>query len=78
MGLFVFEVYNVQVIMLIHLQCYCFFCNISILAEGDNPITSPYLVHGFITGTLYTKVDHSVGQSPAHVELQGQIVHPLK
>ena len=36
-----------------------------------------YLIHGFITGTLYAHVDHGVGQGTAHVELQWQVVHTL-
>ena len=30
-----------------------------------------------IAGALNTEVDHGVGEGPAHVELQGQIVHTL-
>lgn len=37
----------------------------------------PDLVDGFIAGVLQPQVDHGVLQRPAHVELQGQIVHPL-
>lgn len=36
-----------------------------------------YLVDGFITGVLQPQVDHGVLESPAHVELQRQIIHPL-
>lgn len=35
------------------------------------------LVDGFVAGVLQTQVDHGVLQCSAHVELQGQIVHPL-
>lgn len=35
------------------------------------------LVDGFIAGVLQPEVDHSVLEGPAHVELQGQIIHPL-
>lgn len=36
-----------------------------------------HLVDGFIAGVLQPQVDHGVLQRPAHVELQGQIIHPL-
>lgn len=36
------------------------------------------LVDGFVAGVLQAQVDHGVLQRPAHVELQGQIVHPLE
>ena len=36
-----------------------------------------YLVHGLVAGALDAEVDHGVGEGPAHVELQGQVVHPL-
>ena len=36
-----------------------------------------YLVHSLITSPLYAEVDHCVGQGPAHVELQGQVVDSL-
>ena len=36
-----------------------------------------YLVHGFIAGSLNAEVDHGVGEAPAHVELQGEVVHTL-
>ena len=37
-----------------------------------------HLVHGLVTSTLDPKVDHRVGQAAAHVELQGEVVHPLR
>ncbi len=36
-----------------------------------------YLIEGFVAGTLDSKVDHGVGEGATHVELQGQVVHPL-
>ena len=35
------------------------------------------LVHGLVAGALDAEVDHGVGEGPAHVELQGQVVHTL-
>ena len=40
-------------------------------------ITNTDLVHGLVTGALDAEVDHSVGQAPAHVELQAEVVHAL-
>lgn len=37
-----------------------------------------YLVDGLITGVLQAQVDHSVLQRSAHVELQRQIINPLR
>ena len=37
-----------------------------------------YLVHGLVTGALDAEVDHGVGQAPAHVELQAEVVHALR
>lgn len=37
----------------------------------------PHLVCGFITGVLQGQVNHGVLQSPAHVELQGEVVDTL-
>lgn len=36
------------------------------------------LIEGLIAGALNAQVHHGVGQGPAHVKLQGQIVHSLK
>lgn len=36
------------------------------------------LIEGLITGALNAQVHHGVGQGPAHVKLQGQIVHSLQ
>ena len=36
------------------------------------------LVHGLVAGALDAEVDHGVGEGPAHVELQGQVVHTLR
>lgn len=36
------------------------------------------LIKGLIAGTLNAQVHHGVGQGPAHVKLQGQIVHSLQ
>ena len=35
------------------------------------------LVHGLVTGALDAEVDHGVGQTAAHVELQAEVVHAL-
>ena len=35
------------------------------------------LVHGLVAGALDAEVDHGVGEGPAHVELQRQVVHTL-
>lgn len=37
-----------------------------------------YLVDGLITGVLQAQVDHGVLQRSAHVELQRQIINPLR
>ena len=39
---------------------------------------SRYLVDGFVAGVLKAKIDHGVLQRSAHVELQGQVVDPLR
>lgn len=36
------------------------------------------LIEGLITGALNAQVHHGVRQGPAHVKLQGQIVHSLQ
>ena len=36
------------------------------------------LVEGLVAGALDAEVDHRVGKGPTHVELQGQVVNPLK
>lgn len=36
------------------------------------------LIEGLIAGALNAQVHHGVGQGPAHVKLQGQIVHSLQ
>ena len=38
----------------------------------------PHLVCSFITGILQSQVHHGVLQSPAHVELQGEVVDTLQ
>lgn len=35
------------------------------------------LVHGLVAGALDAEVDHGVGQTAAHVELQAEVVHAL-
>ena len=37
-----------------------------------------HLVHSLVTSPLDPKVDHRVGQTAAHVELQGEVVHTLR
>lgn len=37
-----------------------------------------HLIGGLIAGVLQGEVDHGVLQSPAHVELQGQVVDALQ
>lgn len=37
-----------------------------------------HLVHSLVTSALDPKVDHRVGQTAAHVELQGEVVHTLR
>ena len=37
-----------------------------------------YLVHGLITGSLNSNVDHGVLQGPAHIKFQGKVIHTLK
>lgn len=36
------------------------------------------LIEGLIAGALNAQVHHGVGQGPAHVKLQGQIIHSLQ
>lgn len=43
--------------------------------EGEFVVS--HLVDGLIAGVLQPQVDHGVLQRPAHVELQGQVIHPL-
>ena len=35
------------------------------------------LVHSLVAGALDAEVDHGVGQTAAHVELQAEVVHAL-
>lgn len=37
-----------------------------------------HLVCGFITGVFQCQVNHGVLESPAHVELKGEVIHPLQ
>ena len=37
-----------------------------------------HLVDGFVASVLQPQVNHGVLQSPPHVELQGEVVNPLK
>ena len=36
-----------------------------------------HLVDGLVTGVLQPQVNHGVLEGSAHVELQGEVVHPL-
>lgn len=45
---------------------------------ADDTTTVVYLIGGLITGVLQRQVHHGVLQSPAHVELQRQVVHALQ
>lgn len=42
------------------------------------PPAGNHLIGGFVAGVLQSKVDHGVLQSPAHVELKGEVIHPLQ
>lgn len=37
-----------------------------------------HLVCGFVAGVFKCKVNHGVLQSPAHVKLKGEVIHPLQ
>lgn len=59
-----------------------FHCSVSAAAEVICPVMMSqvccYLVDGLITGVLQAQVDHGVLQRSAHVELQRQIINPLR
>lgn len=58
------------------------FHSVSAAAEEICPVMMSqvccYLVDGLITGVLQAQVDHGVLQRSAHVELQRQIINPLR